>query len=121
MTSEDYFSMLGVLFVFQFPTLVISSLGLWFSISRKETLGRAANWATWGFVALISYTLVSVALRVALMGIRSNQFIQGGSEAAMSISRLNAWGLAAYPLFVLGLALVARAVFLDRWRTPADR
>jgi len=117
MTGEDYLSMFRVLFLWQLPTFVISSWGLWLAVSRKDRLGRVSTWAIPGFGLLIIYTLIGVALRVSIMGIRTNQMIQGGSEAAMSISRVNIWNLAAYPLFIVGFALVARAVFLDRDRS----
>lgn len=120
MTAADYVSVFGSLFLVQIPTFVISSLGLWFSVARREALGRASNWAFWGFLALIAYTLFGAVLRMTLIGFRSNQLLEVGSEEAMSFATLNAWSLAAYPLFITGLGLIARAVFLERSSTLAQ-
>ena len=116
MSAEVYLSAFGVIFLWQLPTFVIGCWGLWASLSRKENLGRVASWAIPGFALLIAYALVSAVLRTLLLGIQTNQRIQSGSEAAMSIATLNLWGFVTYPLYILGLALVARAVFLNRER-----
>ena len=123
MTTEDYLSFFGTFFLWTLPTFVISVWGLWAAISRRSRLGSVATWAIVGFALLIAYTLVNAVLRAMLLGIRSNQFLQGGSEAAMTVATLNIWGLTAYPLYIVGLALVARSVFLGRERlwTPEER
>ena len=123
MTAEDYLSLFGGFFLWTLPTFVISVWGLWVAVSRRARLGSVATWAITGFALLIAYTLVSAVLRTVLLGIRSNQFLQGGSEAAMAVTTLNNWGLAAYPLYIVGLALVARSVFLGRERLwkPEER
>jgi hypothetical protein len=41
--------------------------------------------ATWGFGLLIAHTFVSVALRVILLGVRTNQMMEGARDAAMSM------------------------------------
>jgi hypothetical protein len=114
MNTEDYVAMFAGLFLGQLPTIVISSFGLWFAISRRARLDRVAKWAIWGFGMLIAYSCVSVILRVVILGIRTNERLQGTSELGMSIARVNLWGMAAYPLFICGLAVLARAIFLDR-------
>lgn len=114
MTTEIYLSYFGGLFLWQLPTFVIGCWGLWVGVSRRDRLGRVAARAIPGFGLLIAYALVSSLLRTMLLGIQTSQRMQDGSEAATSIATINLWGFATYPLYIVGLALVARAVFLDR-------
>jgi hypothetical protein len=119
MTAGNYFAMFMALTLYQVPLLVISAWGLVLSVSRKNYLGRVSTSAIWGFSLLIAYSLFSVLLRILLTGIQTNQRLQGGPALAESMARLNLWSLSAYPIFIVGVALLARAVFLDRAHGPS--
>ena len=77
-------------------------------------MGRVAARAIPGFGLLIAYALTSSILRTALLWIQTNQRMRGGTETVNSVMTINLWGLITNPLYIVGLALVARAVFLDR-------
>jgi hypothetical protein len=103
------------LLAFQVPLVVIASVGLWFAASRKRHLARVSTWARWGFSLLIAYCLVTVTLSVLSLQLRMDG--RSGSAPQVigeSLKWLSLLGLAAYPLFIIGIALIARAVFLDR-------
>ena len=114
MTLTDQAAVLVGMLIRQFPMMVIAIIGLWFAFSRRDKLGQAATWALWGFSLLIAYAICGALLQVVLMTIRTNEFMQSGSTRTDAIITLNLWALAAYPLFIGGLAAIARAVFLGR-------
>ena len=93
------------------PVLVISAVGLYYALSRKKLAPRAFGTAAWGFSLLIVQSLLGTAIRAVMTGIRTTVRNQGVAEAYFWPNILSAVsGL----LFILGLALLARAVFLDR-------
>ena len=114
MTLTDQAAVLVGLLIRQVPMMVVAITGLWFAFSRRNQLGPAANWALWGFGLLISYAICGVVLQFALINIRTNEFLQSGTARSDAIVTLSLWSLAAYPLFIGGLAAIARAVFLGR-------
>jgi hypothetical protein len=106
-------TILGLL-AFQMPLIVIASVGLWFAVSRRQHLAAASAFAKWGFGLLIAYSLASVMLSILTLQLRIDSLTESGSVVGESLVRLNDMGLAAYPLFLAGVGLIARAVFLDR-------
>jgi len=114
MTSEDYAVTFVGLFLWQVPLFLVSVRGLWLIISRKRLRGRVARWSIWGFSLVAAYSLAGAFVRTLLLGIRSEQIVQRGSEAAVSLMTVNLLGAAIYPLFVVGFIMLASAVFVDR-------
>ena len=114
MTLTDQAAVIVGLLIRQVPLLVVAIVGLWFALSRRSQLDLAASWALWGFSLLIAYAICGVFLQAALINIRTNEFLQGGTARIDAMNTLNLWALAAYPLFIGGLAAIARAVFLGR-------
>jgi hypothetical protein len=108
-------TILGVL-AFQAPLIVIATVGLWFATSRRTSLARVSTWARWGLGLLIAYSLASVTLSVLTLQLRIDAI--AGSSPQLVVGEDPFWlsllGLAAYPLFIVGIALTVRAVFLDR-------
>ena len=102
------------MFARQVPMLMIAAIGLWMAFARRKQLGRVSIWAFWGFGLLIAYAIAGAAIQLALINIQTGDIVQGPADLSVSLTRLNLWGLAAYPLFICGLAAIARAIFLDR-------
>ena len=114
MTLTDQAAVLAGFLVRQLPMMIVAGIGLWFALFRREQLGVAWRWASWGFGLLIAYAISGAVLQVALLTIRTDELLQGGTAPSNAIIRLNLWALAAYPLFIGGLAAIARAVFVGR-------
>ncbi len=114
MTSELLAVVATKLLLWQLPVLVVAVIGLWYAMSKRERHARASAWAAGGFGLLILHSLVQVLLQVLLVDMRT----QSPTSAVESVSRINLWGVAAYPLFIAGITLLARAVFIDR--DPGD-
>lgn len=102
------------LFLPQIPLVLIASVGLWFAVSNRKSMPRASVWAGWGFSLLSVYSLVSPTLSALSLKLRTDALAGSASAPAATLALLNILTLAAYPLFVVGIALIARAVFLDR-------
>jgi hypothetical protein len=102
------------LLAFQVPLIIIASVGLWFAVTRRQYLAGASTSAKWGFGLLIAYSLASVTLSTLALQLQIDSLTESGSAVGESLVRLNVMGLAAYPLFLAGVGLIARAVFLDR-------
>ncbi len=112
MNASDYLVLLATLFVRHIPTLVVALIGLWFAIARRRSLGRVCSWAVWGFSLLIAYAFISAILQFALVSIQISE-VQSGARGE-SITQVGLWMVATHPIFIAGLAVLARAVFLDR-------
>jgi hypothetical protein len=95
----------------QIPVLVLLAVGLYLAMSRREVAPRAFKSAAWGFSLLIVHSLAGTALQVAMLRIRMNMPSRGVAEALFWPGIMSA---AAQLLFIAGLVLVTRAVFLDR-------
>jgi hypothetical protein len=107
-------SVIGLL-SFQLPLLIVASVGLWFSVARRKHLARVSVLAGWGFGLLIVYSLASAVLVV----VPALQYrFATSTESVRALTESLAWlqllARATGPLFILGAALIARAVFLDR-------
>lgn len=103
------------LLAFQLPLIVIASVGLWFAASSRKYFTRVSTWAGWGFGLLIAYSLASVTLSALTLQLRIDARAGSSPQAVgESLLWLNLLGLSVYPLFVIGIALIARAVFLER-------
>lgn len=112
MDITEYLQLLAFVFVRQVPTLIVSGLGLWFAVTRRRSLGRVSVWATWGFGLLLAYAIASALLQYLITTAQISE-ISGGARIE-SITRLGWLVIAAHPLFIAGLAVLARAIFLDR-------
>ena len=115
MPTEVLIRIILSLLAFQVPLIVIATVGLWLAASRKTSLGRVSTWSRWGFSLLIAYSLASVTLSILALQLRMDA-LAGSSPRVVGedVFWLNLLGLAAYPLFIVGIALTVRAVFLDR-------
>ena len=102
------------LFLAQLPLFVIASVGLWFAVSKRRTMPRASVWARWGFSLLIVYALVNPTISVLSLKLRTNALAESASAITGNLALLNLVTAALHPLFFVGIALIARAVFLDR-------
>lgn len=111
MTSEDYLALFFSLFVMQIPILIVAVSGLWLSISRKAHFPRVSKWASWGFSLLIAHSLTSITLQLVMIRIRTEM---AGPDLAAAFFWPSLLGVAAYPLFIAGFVMLARAIFLDR-------
>lgn len=102
------------LFVVQLPLIITAGIGIWFSVSRNRLPAVVAKHAKWGFGLLIAHSLVSVTLSFVSFRLR----VAARTEAASMMSEDLAWlsliSAGAYPLFIAGIVLIARAVFLGR-------
>lgn len=98
--------------MFQLPLVVTAGIGLWFTVSRKRLPARVAKYAKWGFGLLIAYSLVSVALSVLSFQLRIAARAETASMVGEDLAWLSLIGAGAYPLFIVGIGLIARAVFL---------
>ena len=101
-------------FLVQLPLFVIASLGLWFAVAKRSSMTRASIWAGCGFSLLIVYALANPTLSALSLKLRTDALAGSASAPTANLAFLNVLTVAAYPLFILGIALVARAVFLDR-------
>ncbi len=106
-------NVLGLLAV-QLPLVVIAGLGLWHAVLNRRQLARVSNWAMWGFSLLIAYSLTSGVRSVLSLLWQIDARTQDPSERAADITRLQLLGVATYLLLIVGVALIARAVFLNR-------
>ena len=114
MTASDYLILYAELVVRQVPVLVVTLMGLWYALTRKQVLGCVSSWAAWGFGLLLANALAGGVVQVALIGVRaaaSREFGPADPDAAV---RLSLWSLASYPLFIGGIAALGRAVFVNR-------
>jgi hypothetical protein len=71
--------------------------------------------ARWGFGLLIAYSLASVTLSVLILQLQI-EARAGSSPQVIGeyLTRVNLLNLAAYPLLIGGISVIARAVFLER-------
>lgn len=111
MTFEFAVSLFFKMLPSQIPVLVVSLIGLYHALTRKELAPRAFKAAAWGFSLLMVNSLVGTALQVAMLGIQTTMRNQGVAE---SYFWPNILGVVSGLSFIAGIVLVARAVFLDR-------
>jgi len=112
MDMVDQWQLLLGAMVRYIPTLTIEIIGLWFAYSRRSELGRASTYAVWGFSLLIASALLGVIIQHLLVVGRI-----GEPAVTSSLERtflLGIWNLAAYLVYIVGLAALARAVFVGR-------
>jgi hypothetical protein len=102
------------LFFAQIPLIAVASVGLWFAVSKRRSMTGASSWAGWGFSLLIAYSLASPTLSALSLKLRTDALVGSVSVAAENFALLSFLTVAAYPLLVVGIALIARAVFLGR-------
>ena len=112
MNAIDYLTLLATFFVRHIPTLVVALIGLWFAVARRRSLGRVSSWAVWGFSLLIAYAFISAILQFVLVSIQIGEVRSGAGVE--SLTQVGLWMVATHPIFIAGLAALARAVFLDR-------
>ena len=75
---------------------------------------RASDWARWGFSLLIVYSLVSPTISALSLNLRTDALAGSASAVTANLTLLNLLQAVLHPLFFVGIALIARAVFLDR-------
>ena len=110
MNTVDQLQFLLIPMVRQAPALTIELIGLWFAFSRRVALGRASTFAIWGFGLLIANALLSVVIQyVIVAGRMRGPTFDSGWEFLLGL-----WNLAAYLVFIVGLAALAFAVFVGR-------
>ena len=112
MDTADQLQLLFGSILRQIPMLTIEFIGLWFALARRAELGRAGTFAVWGFSSLIAYAVVSITVQHLLVIERVGEpnFVSNSERVFL----LGLWNLAAYVLYVVGLASLARAVFVGR-------
>jgi hypothetical protein len=120
MTNADVTVLAIRMLLTQVPVILIAAIGLWFAASRRARLGRVSTWATWGFGLLIVNAIVGVAIQLALMVVRMEARASSAGDVASTVSSISLWSLVNYPVFLVSIALLTRAVFLDR-ETQARR
>lgn len=119
MTNADIAALTLRMLLTHVPLMLIATIGLYFAVSRRARLARVSTWATWGFGLLIVNAIVGVAIQLTLMAASIEASTNGAGDLASTFSRVGLWSLANYPLFLAAIALLARAIFLDRGpRTP---
>src|SRR5690606_35833258 len=114
---SDYFTLAGLQFVIRaLPLFAFAGIGLWFTWTRRSKLGRAARMASWGFSLLMVYALASWALVLTSMIMISEGSRAGRSPIEMQPTLITTTLLQAlvYVVFLAGLVLLARAIFVDR-------
>ncbi len=112
METTDHLQLIFSASLRHIPTLTVELVGLWFAFSRRVELGRAAAYAKIGFGLLIAYALVSIVLQhLLVIGRIGETTVISSSER---VTRLGTWSAISYPLFIFGLAALARAVFVGR-------
>ena len=115
MTREILISALPVLLIFQLPLLIVASIGLWLAIRRRFLLGRVFWWAASGFALLIVNSLTSGVVRLLIQLMQSSARAQAGRLAqSVDTTAISVWSLASSLVFLVALAALTRAVFLDR-------
>jgi hypothetical protein len=115
MSSDILISSMVRLLSFQLPLIVVASLGLWFSVARRNYLARVSTLATWGFSLLIVYSLASAVLVVVpALQYRFATSTESVRALTQSLAWLRLLARATGPLLIIGVALIARAVFLNR-------
>lgn len=114
MPTEELLQTALVLLTFQLPLIITAAIGLWFAIVRRRLVGRVVLYAKWGFGLLIVYSLVSVTLSVLTLQLRMDARAGSANALSENLFWLSIIGVVAYPLFIAGIALVARSVFVDR-------
>ena len=117
MTLQDAFEIFASMLSARLPVLIVSAVGLYFSLSHKELAPRAFVSAAWGFSLLIVNALVGIAINVAMF--RAQVAMQRGAptDVLFWLSILRA---VAALMYIAGIILLARAVFLDRASAVAD-
>ncbi len=108
MPAEEYLLIAAIQLITQSPLLIVAVIGFWFARKRLDQFVPAFRRAAWGFALLIGYCIAHVALRVVLIYVQVDLQVQ---DRAILMS---VWSLAAYPLLLGGIILLARAVFLGR-------
>jgi hypothetical protein len=92
------------------PLFVISLLGLYFSIKRRNLHYRASMFAAvgFGFLLLQGIQLAGLSIWIAA--------VAGGGEGppATFAETISYWNLAGMIFSSIGLGAIARAVFVDR-------
>jgi hypothetical protein len=111
MNGGDYLRLFANLLLLQVPILIVAGSGLWFSILRKAQFPRVSWRASWGFSLLIAHSLIGITLQLVITRIRTEV---AGPDLASAIFWTSFLGIAAYPLFIAGFIMLARAIFLDR-------
>ena len=114
MSAADYSLLWLMQMVMQIPLLVVASIGLRATLAHRSILGHVSRWAFWGFGLLIGYAFAHVALRVVLMTVPVRLAEEGFRMTAGLSLRISLWQLAAYPLLIGGIAVLAYALFLGR-------
>jgi hypothetical protein len=110
MDITEFLQLLPGLALRRVPMLTVVFVGLWFAISRRQKLGRVSTWAAWGFSLLIAHVLANAS--VVYLTIQPGA-MRGGIEINV-ISLIGLLALSSQLMFIGGLAVLARAVFLDR-------
>jgi hypothetical protein len=114
MTGNQLFNLALELVLRQLPILVVVGLGLWFALRKRHVLGRASTWAAWGFALLIVISIAGGIVRVLLTIVQSSTRIQSGNGGSVDLTATILWSLVTYLLYLVGLALLTRAIFIDR-------
>jgi hypothetical protein len=114
MSGEDYLFMITFRLVMQSPLLIVAIIGLWFALSRRKNHLRAFTWASWGFGLLMGYSAAQVIIQVTLAAVPAWLAEEGTRMTSETAMAMSLWSFASYPLFIGGLAALARAVFLGR-------
>jgi hypothetical protein len=93
--------------------LIVGRIGLGFALARRHVEPRAFGCAVWGFWILIAAALLRVVLRVIVV-YEQFRIMSDGVGVADLPESLNYLALAATPLLAVGIALLARALVVDR-------
>jgi uncharacterized membrane protein len=108
MPVEENLSMAAIQLITQTPLLIVAVTGFWFARKRLDQFVPAFQRAALGFALLIGYCIAHVALRVVPI------YVQVDLQSQDRGTLISVWSLAAYPLLLGGIILLARAVFLGR-------
>ena len=120
MNREILISALPVLMIFQLPLLIVASTGLWLAIRQRLLLGRVFWWAASGFALLIVNSLTSGVVRLLIQLTQSSARAQSGRMAqSLDTTAISVWSLVSSLVFIVALAALTRAVFLDRNKAKA--
>lgn len=95
----------------QLPLAVVGGVGLWLSISRRRRHHRVSSWASAGFGFLLIFVILQVWNGIAAFPMDATE---APEAAAAEFVRISLVRYAAYLLQVVGIACLARAVFVER-------